>query len=228
MMETKLLDTELFIDEIEKRPAIWNMECPDYRNRIKKKKSWEEIVEIFSTAGNTEEQKKLLGVKLQNKWKNIRDGYSKELKKLKNRPSGSGAEKQIANTYHTRLQFLEKSVSHKETTSNFVSDETETMLQENEDDPSCHKETDRSLKTKKMKLNATEKHFSDILQKSLLSRQKQEESYEDEDKLFCLSLHKELKKIPGEHRLMIKISIMETIQRAQNLYLPKPSFTIQS
>ena len=44
-------DTELFIDEMEKRPPIWDMSCADYKDRVVKKRCWEEIVDIFCTGG---------------------------------------------------------------------------------------------------------------------------------------------------------------------------------
>lgn len=63
----------------------------------------------------------------------------------------------------------------------------------------------------------------------LLSRQRQEnDSNEDGDKLFCLSLYKELKKIPEHNRLKTKIELLEVIQRAHNLYYATPSIADQS
>lgn len=60
-METEHFDSDLFIDEIQKRPAIWDMESPDYKNKVIKKRYWEELVEIFCDAGDSLEKKKLLG-----------------------------------------------------------------------------------------------------------------------------------------------------------------------
>lgn len=60
-MERDNFDTELFIDEIEKRVAIWDMESTDYSNRNIKRTNWVEIVEIFCEAGDSEEKKKTLG-----------------------------------------------------------------------------------------------------------------------------------------------------------------------
>lgn len=60
-MERDNFDTELFIDEVEKRAAIWNMELSDYSNRVIKRRNWEEIVEIFCEAGDSEEKKKAIG-----------------------------------------------------------------------------------------------------------------------------------------------------------------------
>lgn len=61
MMERDNFDTELFIDEIEKRVALWDMASTEYSNRITKRRNWEELVEIFCEAGDSEEKKKTLG-----------------------------------------------------------------------------------------------------------------------------------------------------------------------
>lgn len=60
-MEAELFDTELFIDEVQKRRCIWDMESIDYKNRALKKSAWQELVDIFSGDSSTSEQKKLLG-----------------------------------------------------------------------------------------------------------------------------------------------------------------------
>nr|CAH7768095.1 unnamed protein product [Callosobruchus chinensis] len=38
-MERDNFDTELFIDEVEKRVAIWDMESSDYSNRLIKRRN---------------------------------------------------------------------------------------------------------------------------------------------------------------------------------------------
>jgi len=60
-MDSEEFDTDLFIDEIEKRPPIWNMSTSDYSNKIAKRKTWEEIFLIFCDPDETEERKKCLG-----------------------------------------------------------------------------------------------------------------------------------------------------------------------
>lgn len=60
-MEGEQFDTELFIDEVEKRRCIWDMECEEYKNRALKKSAWQEIVEIFSEQNSTTEMKIALG-----------------------------------------------------------------------------------------------------------------------------------------------------------------------
>lgn len=60
-MEAEAFDTELFIDEVQKRRCIWDMESSEYKNRALKKSAWQELVDIFSGDNSTLEQKKLLG-----------------------------------------------------------------------------------------------------------------------------------------------------------------------
>lgn len=71
-------------------------------------------------------------------------------------------------------------------------------------------------------MNPVDKQFVDILNKTIALREKQNEenNNEDEDKLFCLSLYKELKKVPDHARIRTKIQILEVLQRAQDFYNP--------
>lgn len=60
-MEAECFDVELFIDEVEKRKCIWDMECADYKNRALKKSAWQELVDMFAGENSTLEQKTALG-----------------------------------------------------------------------------------------------------------------------------------------------------------------------
>lgn len=55
------IETDLFISEVEKRPAIWNTNSPEYSNKTLKRKSWEELVLLFSDIKDAEVKKILLG-----------------------------------------------------------------------------------------------------------------------------------------------------------------------
>ena len=55
-MEREQFDTDLFINEIEARPSIWDMKSPEYKDRVKKKKHWEEIVDIFCPSGEVKDK----------------------------------------------------------------------------------------------------------------------------------------------------------------------------
>ena len=49
------LDVEKLINKLHIRPAIWDMRFGDYSDKIKRKRSWEEVTEAFLA---TLEQKK--------------------------------------------------------------------------------------------------------------------------------------------------------------------------
>ncbi|KAF9814770.1 hypothetical protein SFRURICE_014865 [Spodoptera frugiperda] len=55
-METEAFNTELLIDEIEKRPAIWDMTSSDYSDKNLRRRAWEELVLIFCEGHDNEEK----------------------------------------------------------------------------------------------------------------------------------------------------------------------------
>ncbi|CAK1589528.1 unnamed protein product [Parnassius mnemosyne] len=59
-METEAFNTELFIDEIEKRPAVWDMTSSVYSDKNLRRRAWEELVLIFCEGDENEEKKKRL------------------------------------------------------------------------------------------------------------------------------------------------------------------------
>ncbi|XP_072375515.1 uncharacterized protein [Diabrotica undecimpunctata] len=222
-------NTDKFIDEIQKRPAIWDMTNSEYSNKIIKKNAWEEIVLIFCHNEDTDEKKKILGTSLQKKWKSIRDHYVKQDKKNKMLKSGSGAKPTSTYIHYNRLRFLQNSVQKNVTESNFgpevhaelpISEVENGSVQNSSLEATVSTPTGERQKTKKLKLHPADQHFANILEKSLAQRQvpdKQDE--QDEDKLFCLSLFKEIKKIPENKRLKTKIDIYNLILQKQT---PEP------
>jgi hypothetical protein len=54
-MDGDVFDTDLFIDEIERRPAIWDMASTEYSNKVSKRRTWEEIVLIFCDSGDEDD-----------------------------------------------------------------------------------------------------------------------------------------------------------------------------
>lgn len=54
-------DTELFIDEVEKRPALWDLQSNEYCNKTAKNQAWQELVDIFGNDEDTLEKKNIFG-----------------------------------------------------------------------------------------------------------------------------------------------------------------------
>ncbi|XP_072947672.1 uncharacterized protein [Epargyreus clarus] len=221
-------DTELFIDEVEKRPAIWDFQSEDYSNKIIKNQAWQELVGIFGNCEDTLEKKIifLVSTQLQKKWKNIRDCYNKEYKKEKATPSGSGARKKARYMYFSRLSFLQNSVSNKDTTTNME----EQNVKQSEETSQLNANATAATEIrppKRKKTQVPEEKLAVLIEKSIESRQNfqnelQENSItkQDDDKLFCLSLYKELKKVPENKRLATKIELLQVIQKGQILQPP--------
>lgn len=170
------------------------------------------------------------GLELQKRWKGLRDGYVKEVKKMKQIKSGSGASARSSYLYYGRLQFLQPTIKKNSTESNFetaevgddedVESATENLIEE--DSPSAsNKEgifkTPPNHQRKKIKLHPADEHFAKIIEKSLNQRNVAEKKEEDEDKLFCLSLVKEIKKVPETMRLKTKIEIYNLILKNQSV-----------
>ncbi|CAH0730593.1 unnamed protein product, partial [Brenthis ino] len=193
-METEAFNTELLIDEIEKRPAIWDMTSSDYSDKNLRRRAWEELVLIFCEGHDNEEKKKILSSSLQKKWKSLRDNYMREVKKMKTVKSGSGASKTSTYIHYNRLRFLQASIANKDTESSFDADNAST-----------------SSEVAEVEISSGFKKQS-LAQKNV-SHPKEDD---DEDKLFWLSLVKEIKKIPEYRRLQTKIAIYNLILQNQN------------
>jgi hypothetical protein len=62
-MEGDELDVELFINEVQKYPEIWNIKSEEYRDRNKKRTAWIKVCEVLCGNFNdkTEEEKNSIG-----------------------------------------------------------------------------------------------------------------------------------------------------------------------
>lgn len=108
--------------------------------------------------------------------------------------------------FFRRLQFLQPTVQKNSTESNFeigFDNNYENPETENPNQDSSYntpnqadKNPNQQQQRKKIKLHPTDEHFANIIEKSLNHRNNSEKREEDEDKLFCMSLYKEIKKVP--------------------------------
>ncbi|XP_044746945.1 uncharacterized protein LOC123308387 [Coccinella septempunctata] len=162
------------------------------------------------------------GISLQKKWKGLRDSFVREMRRKKNAPSGSGASYETSYIHFQRLMFLERSVRDKFTESNFNNSQTSTDYDQDVsgDCEDIARPSMQSHTRKRKKMGAADAEFLDIIQKNLNEHQTIQHpsmTEQDDDKLFCLSLHKELLKVPEVNRLQTKIEMMHVLQRGQQL-----------
>lgn len=130
---------------------------------------------------------------MQKKWKGLGDGFVREMKEKKTAPSGSGASGKTKYIYFERLMFLERSIHNKTTDSNINITPAAAEEQDFSGDGEDVMRPPVSHAKKKKKLNAADEEFLAIIKTNLASNHQPDRSNQmesDDDKLFCLSLHK--------------------------------------
>ncbi|KAF5300817.1 hypothetical protein FQR65_LT19308 [Abscondita terminalis] len=212
-------DTELFIDEVERRPAIWDIECDDYSNKIIKNRAWQELVEIFGNCEDTVEKKNIF----------------KHFEHFSNEGHNGITLFRLFTLFisyvpkHYKYGMLVAAISlclamehaHRSQKQNERHSEETSQLNPNAT------EATEIRPPKRKKSQVPEEKMAVLIEKSIESRKNfqnelQENSItkQDDDKLFCLSLYKELKKVPENRRLATKIELLQVIQKGQSLPPP--------
>ncbi|KAH9629662.1 hypothetical protein HF086_001133 [Spodoptera exigua] len=121
--------------------------------------------------------------------------------------------------YFSRLSVLQNSVSNKNTTTN-IEEQDERQSEETSANAT---EATEIRPPKRKKIQVPEEKIAVLIEKSIESRKHfqnelQENSItkQDDDKLFCLLVYKELGKVPGNRRLATKIELLQ-VQKGQSL-----------
>ncbi|XP_013200560.1 uncharacterized protein LOC106143112 [Amyelois transitella] len=226
-------DPEKLINEVKKRPGIWDFVDPDYRAKHVRHQLWSEVVHelMHSDMKVTKSEMRVLEIQLQKKWKSIRDCFQKYI--------ANPNKTKRPYIYSKQLQFLLKNQDMPANTNECSSG--------SDDDP---RSRDRTVwKTKKrLKLSKTE-HSSDedndndndnvehqemfmnynngdeTNEVPVINHSKPEEfafanvdvslrNDEDPDKMFLLSLLPHIKSIPEEFRLNVKMEMMQVLNNA--------------
>lgn len=143
----------------------------------------------------------------------------REVKKMKTVKSGSGASKTSSYIHYNRLRFLQASIANNDTESSFDAENASASSEVAEIGVSSAFKSPKSTPRKKQKISSADERFASILEQSLAQKNVShpKEDDDDEDKLFCLSLVKEIKKIPEYRRLQTKIAIYNLILQNQNV-----------
>uniref|UniRef100_A0A1E1WBJ4 MADF domain-containing protein n=1 Tax=Pectinophora gossypiella TaxID=13191 RepID=A0A1E1WBJ4_PECGO len=144
-------ETDVFIEEIRKRPCLWNSNSPDHGDKLLKLKCWNELVDIYARRGASSEDRRKLCVKLQQKWRNIRDNFVKQLKKnARQNESGPGVKFTTPYGYFNNLLFLKDSViSNPRNSLKFGPDATKSEQDDESGDKSDTSDSNEILWTRK-------------------------------------------------------------------------------
>ncbi|XP_046863507.1 uncharacterized protein LOC124457274 [Xenia sp. Carnegie-2017] len=102
---------EHLVEEVHRYRILWDTSSRGYKDTVKKNQAWKEISLKLNRNADI----------LKRRWKNLRDGMMRCLKKIKDaEKSGAGASKTPSCKLFENLLFLKDFVSNRETTSNIT------------------------------------------------------------------------------------------------------------
>lgn len=104
--ENTEFNTALFMEEVQKYPAIYNKFCKDYKNKFVRMNIWKAIGEKFA----------LDAAEAERKYKNVRTAYGRYLRKKRSVPSGSGRDAVPSPAEFSNLDWLANHINQRPST----------------------------------------------------------------------------------------------------------------
>ena len=132
--------TEQIIQEVEKRPIIWNTEHQDHHNKLAITNAWWAIAKALDQPEKT----------CQTRWRTLRDNYVKATNAVvKKTGSGATLGRQKSFAYIEEMSFLRRSIAPRKTETNIPvsaasSKETSAQISSDEDDTELN-DIDRNI-----------------------------------------------------------------------------------
>jgi hypothetical protein len=148
----------------------------------------------------------LPGNEIQNKWRNIRDNFRRELQLQKKGASGQGARKRRKYIYFDRLLFLLPTLQDRETTGNV------TPPLESEPEAVTRTEMGEGSHTANVR-QQKQRPKKPTYEESLLKIIEQKDVDIDEDRSFLLSLVPSFKKLNDDQKFIAKIEFLNVLRR---------------
>ncbi|XP_049808634.1 uncharacterized protein LOC126251926 [Schistocerca nitens] len=228
-LDIERIEGEILILAVEKRACIWDIRIEDYKDRNKKDAAWRDICcELFPDfKEHTRTERKSVGQKAQQKWRNIRDYYRKYTKKV--RKPGSVALKRFKYVYADQLGFLDPVLESRDSIPDpvpslqedgmeYVEQALELSLTEDNtdnqiasDDPLTPDQPSVGSAATRRKINGSIKPDPDA--NFLDSTAARGPSTEDEDKSFLDSLLPTLRSFDTDQKLEFRVEALRLLQR---------------
>ncbi|XP_048505621.1 uncharacterized protein LOC105684590 isoform X2 [Athalia rosae] len=227
--------------EIQKRPAIYDVNCEEYNDRNAKMDAWEEMCRVMVTNWNNlnNEERNAEEKNLRGKWRNIRDYFMKELKLQRSQKSGPAARKRKKYIYFDQLYFLLPTVENKNFRDSVQITKSSPQHQDSDsemdnpvieeyDFPPIQPSTSRNYNNVAMNLhesNMRGRYSNQICEAPLnsfdndvhdmLSPHSQPMIHEEDyDRMFLLSLLPMMKQVPDVKKLDVRIQMQQIIASA--------------
>ncbi|XP_043488138.1 uncharacterized protein LOC122515046 [Polistes fuscatus] len=239
-----MFDTEKFIQEIEKRPAIYDVNRSEYNNRNAKMSAWEEVCQVMvpNWWRLSDEERNMEEKSLRGKWRNIRDYFRKEFKlqlQISLKPD-SVRPKRKKYMYYDQLLFLTPTVENKIRIMSTAGNQIKSEESEGEGDNPVIEESDVPLAHAVPSLTTGREYvqtgasfkmcprypkqlcetslasFDNEIHDILSSHNGQRVTIDEEDydKMFLLSLLPTIRQIPEEKKLYVRIQMQQILAMA--------------
>nr|XP_021182787.2 uncharacterized protein LOC110371035 [Helicoverpa armigera] len=229
-------DPERLIEEVRKRPGIWNYDDAEYRAKNIRYKLWNEVVtELLQTDIKvSKSEMRELEIQLQKKWKSIRDCFQKYIS------NPNRTKKPYIYCKHLQFLLKDQELPRKEDEGTSDSSESKPIKQKRvwrskkklklvKDEESSEEDNDNTFDdtlddSREYSMDAPE--TSRPAKQAKMSKSEVDEfafanvdahiksDSDDPDKMFLLSLLPHLKTIPEEFRLNVKMELMQVLRTA--------------
>ncbi|XP_043286197.1 uncharacterized protein [Venturia canescens] len=237
-MAVATFDTEHFISQVKKHPAIYDVNCLQYVDRAARNNAWFEVCTAVTPDWNhlTDEERKIEEKSLRSKWRNIRDYFMKEVKATKK--TGRGR-KRKRSSFYSHLLFLMPSVKKRGNRGNknsksqqmkneiLITDDIEIVttpevngytladvaLGSHDEHGGDHYQHESAVCEASIASFETEMPV-DVLNTSQTNQNRDFISDDDYDKMFLLSLLPSLRQIPEHMKLHVRIQMQQILASA--------------
>ncbi|XP_075032852.1 uncharacterized protein LOC142094514 [Mixophyes fleayi] len=227
-----IVDTDLLISEVKKRPAVYDQQEDDYSDRNKKQRCWDEICAVLVPGWEESSQleKSRKAKEIQTRWRSLKDCFRRELHlQKKESRGGSSPSKRKRYMFYDQLTFLEPTLMRR-STSGKVSDTQESVKSEGSDSepppsplPERIAQIPEAPKTKRNKSGAGGLgEFETQIIGMVDSLKKKKDNEKDEDYIFVQSLLPYLKKVPEEKKIDLQIDMLQLVKRYMQPVPPQP------
>ncbi|XP_069807579.1 uncharacterized protein [Dendropsophus ebraccatus] len=227
-----VVDTDLLISEVKKRPAVYDQQEDNYSDRNKKQRCWEEICTILVPGWEESSQleKSCKAKEIQTRWRSLKDCFRRELHLQKKEVrSGSSPSKRKRYMFYDQLTFLEPTLMRR-SISGKASDTQESPKSEGSDSeppvsplPERVAQIPEPPRTKRNKSSGSGLgDFESQIIGMVDSLNKKRDNEKDEDYLFVQSLLPYLKKVPVEKKIDLQIDILQLVKTYIQPGAPQP------
>ncbi|XP_069607278.1 uncharacterized protein [Ranitomeya imitator] len=216
-----IVDTDLLICEVKKRPAVYDQQEDNYSDRTKKQRCWDEICTVLVPGWEESSQleRNCKAKEIQTRWRSLKDCFRRELHlQKKESRSGLSPSKRKRYMFYDQLTFLEPTLMRR--SSGKASDTQESPKSEGSDsEPPQSPLPERVAQIPdppRIKRNKSGGSGLSDFESQIISMvdclKKKKDNEKDEDYLFVQSLLPYLKKVPEEKKIDLQINILQLVK----------------